>query len=52
MYCCPECDTVLGVESDPVIRDAGLKKVQKDFDDLKKQIDVTLRKLAAKAIQP
>jgi hypothetical protein len=49
-YCCPQCESVLSVESDPVIRDKEIQDLERELADLKKLVEQTLRKLAAKGL--
>jgi hypothetical protein len=50
-YCCPNegCACILGVESDPKIRDADTAKIQKSLLALIKSVDEEKAKSAARA---
>ena len=49
-YCCPLCDAVLGVESDPVMRSAAAAKLQQDLEALAKLVHEQSVKAAGRGL--
>lgn len=48
-YCCDACDTILGVESDPLERDAQMGEIKKAVTRTAGDVDVNLKKLTSLA---
>jgi len=46
-YCCEACGNILGVESDPLERDAQIQEIRENAAKLSGEMDIVLKKLVS-----